>query len=359
MPMRLKLAATDRRPDFLKNSYRVSLDLFEFIHAGILTTVQDLGRFGYQRYGVPVSGAMDCFSFKVANILAGNDKNLASLEMTLAGPTLRVINPCTIAITGADMNPTLNGEKVDVWASRSLKTGDVLAFSSAEHGCRAYLAVSGGVQAPEVLGSRSTYLRGVFGGYRGRPIRKGDVLQGTLSDAKTRIRYVPPEYIPSYPTNLTIRVVLGPQEDFFTDSGVKTFLNSTYEISPASDRMGYRLDGPRIEHSKETEIVSDGVAVGAIQVPGDRMPIILMRDAQTTGGYPKIAHVVSSDVNRLAQLRPGDNIRFEQIDIRRAHELIYQNVNHLNSLKKEIGERHLVPEFPDGETLMRFQGAIR
>ncbi len=171
--MRLKLAATDRRPDLLKNSYRATLDLFEFIHAGILTTVQDLGRFGYQRYGVPVSGAMDCFSFKVANILAGNDKNLASLEMTLAGPTLRVINPCTIAITGADMNPTLNGEKVDLWASQSLKTGDVLAFSSAEHGCRAYLAVSGGIQATEVLGSRSTYLRGGFGGYRGRAHQEG------------------------------------------------------------------------------------------------------------------------------------------------------------------------------------------
>jgi len=343
----------------LRSNSSSCFDLFEVIAPGILTTVQDLGRFGYQRYGIPVAGAMDSYAAKVANILAGNAENSACLEMTLTGPTLKAINPCNIAITGADFAPTVNGERIDMWTARPVKKGDMLSFSSAQDGCRGYLTISGGIEVPSVLGSRSTYVRGGFGGYRGRTLRNGDILRGILSEPRTRIRYVPREYIPSYTSHANIRVVLGPQDDFFTENGIKTYLNSRYEVTPDSDRMGYRLSGPAIEHSKEPEIVSDGVAVGAIQVPGDRMPIVLMKDAQTTGGYPKIAHVVSPDLDRVAQLRPGDSLRFGRIEIHEAHELVSQLVKQLDHLKEHIKERGLAPEFPDDETLMRFQGAIR
>jgi len=317
--------------------------MFEVVAPRILTTVQDLGRFGYQRYGVPVAGAMDSFAAKVANILAGNAENSACLEMTIMGPTLKVINQCNIAITGADLSPTLNGERIDTWATRPVKKGDVISFSGAQGGCRGYLAVSGGIEVPSVLASRSTYVRGGFGGYGGRAVRKGDVLRGKFSEPRTRIRYVPREYIPNYTSPATIRVVLGPQDDFFTENGIKTFLNSTYEVTPDSDRMGYRLSGRAIEHSKEPEIVSDGVAVGAIQVPGDRMPIVLMKDAGTTGGYPKIAHVISPDLDQVAQLTPGDSLRFKRIEIREAHEIVYQVMKRLDRLKEDIREADLAP----------------
>jgi biotin-dependent carboxylase-like uncharacterized protein len=239
-----------------------------------------------------------------------------------------------------------------------LEKQDVLELSVAEHGCRAYLAVSGGIQIPEVLGSRSTYLRGHFGGYEGRAIRKGDVLRGERSASDARGRYVPAEFVPSYSSDPKIGVVMGPQDDFFTEPGVRTFLGSTYKLTSDSDRMGYRLDGPTVQHYKDTEIVSDGVAVGAIQVPGSRLPIILMRDAQTTGGYPKIAHVISQDLDKLAQLRPGNSISFRQVDVRQAHDEIRQNDRLLTHLEETICERGRTTDFPDSDTLMRFRSAL-
>ena len=325
----------------MRNSSSSSVDMFEVVAPGILTTVQDLGRSGYQRYGVPVAGAMDSFAAKVANILAGNAENSACLEMTIKGPTLKALNQCNIAITGADLSPTVNGQSIDTWTSRPMKKGDMLFFSNAQEGCRGYLAVSGGIEVPVVLASRSTYVRGGFGGYKGRALRKGDVLLGTFSKPSTRIRQVPQDYIPRYTSPATIRVVLGPQDDFFTENGIKTFLNSTYEVTPDSDRMGYRLSGQAIEHSGAPEIVSDGTAVGTIQVPGDRMPIVLMRDAGTTGGYPKIAHVISPDLDQVSQLTPGDSIRFKRIEIREAHEIVDQAMKHLDRLKGSIKEADL------------------
>jgi biotin-dependent carboxylase-like uncharacterized protein len=336
-----KLEATNRRFNILRNNS--SVDLFEVVAPGMLTTVQDLGRFGYQRFGVPVAGAMDSYAAKVANILAGNAENAACLEMTIMGPTLKVLNPCNIAITGADLSPTLNGERIDMWARLSVKKGDMFSFSSPQRGCRAYLSVSGGIDVPSVLGSRSTYLRGGFGGYRGRALRRGDLLRGTISESRTLKRYVPQEYVPKYASPATIRVVLGTQDDFFTDKGIETFLNSKYEVTPDSDRMGYRLHGQAVTHSKESEIVSDGLAVGAIQVPGDRMPIVLMKDAPTTGGYPKIAHVISPDLDQMAQLTPGDALRFERIEIGEAHELLRQAMRRLGHLKENIKEGDWAP----------------
>lgn len=327
----------------MRNSNLTSVDLFEVIAPGMLTTVQDLGRFGYQQFGVPVAGAMDSYAAKVANLLVGNVENAACLEVTILGPTLRVINPCNLAITGADLSPTINGERIDMWTTWAVEKGDVLSFSSAENGCRAYLSVYGGIDVPAVLGSRSTYVRGGFGGYQGRALRRSDVLRGTIPEPGTLKRHVPQPYVPNYSSPATIRVILGTQDNYFTEKSIETFLNSTYEVTPNSDRMGYRLLGQAIEHVKEAEIVSDGTSVGAIQVPGDRMPIVLMRDAQTTGGYPKIAHVISPDLDQMAQLTPGDTLRFERIEIGEAHELVKEAARRLDRLKTTMKKENSAP----------------
>jgi antagonist of KipI len=324
----------------------------------MLTTIQDIGRFGFQRYGVPISGAMDSFALTVANILVKNERNSACLEMTLTGPTLKTLNSCTVAITGADMKPRVNHRDTKMWTSLALERDDVLELSVAECGCRAYLAVLGGIHIAEVLGSRSTYLTGHFGGYEGRAIRKGDVLRGKQTTPEARVRCVPSNYVPSYLSDSIIRVIMGPQDDFFTESGINAFLGSTYRLTSASDRMGYRLEGSAIEHCGDVEIVSDGVAAGAIQVPGSRLPIILMRDAQTTGGYPKIAYVISQDIDRLAQLRPGNRLSFERVNAKEARREIYQGTRLLTRLEEAISEVDRANDFPDSQTLMRFRSAI-
>lgn len=333
-------------------------DLFEVLSPGIITTVQDLGRFGYQQYGVPVSGGMDGFSLRVANMLADNTEESACLEMTLQGPTLKALRPCYVALTGGNLQPSLNDQRIEMWTAYPMKKDDVLFLGNAVSGCRAYLAVAGGFEVPRLLGSRSTYLRGSFGGYEGRMLRRGDILRGGRAQPRNKVRYLSREDLPQYLEIIKVRVLIGPQNDFFTKNGIETFLRSEYEVTPESDRMGYRLKGPTIEHSGEPEIISDGVAVGAIQVPGSGMPIVAMRDAQTTGGYPKIANVTSVDVDRMAQLKPGDKVRFEQVELEKAHLLVRQHMEYLDNLGKKIRERDLAPEFPDDDTLLRWQGAI-
>ncbi len=323
-----------------------------------MTSVQDLGRFGYQQYGVPVSGGMDSFSLRVANILADNTEESACLEMTLHGPTLKALRPCHVALTGANMQPSLNDQRIEMWTAYPMKKDDVLSLRNAMSGCRAYIAIAGGFEVPPILGSRSTYLRGNLGGYEGRMLRRGDILRGGRAQVRNKVRYLSPEGLPQHLEIIKVKVLIGPQNDFFTKKGIETFLSSEYEVTPESDRMGYRLKGPTIEHSGEPEIVSDGVAVGAIQVPGSGMPIVAMRDAQTTGGYPKIANVTSVDVDRMAQLKPGDKVRFEKVELEEAHLLLRQHMEYLDNLRKKIRERDVAPEFPDEDTLLRWQGAI-
>lgn len=336
----------------------LSRPLFEVLAPGMMTTIQDLGRFGYRRYGVPVSGAMDSFALRVANMLAGNGEESACLEMTFQGATLRALEPCYVALTGADMQPLLNDQRIDMWTGFPMKTGDVLSLQDARKGCRSYMAVSGGFHVPFVLRSRSTYVRGNFGGHEGRALKRGDVLRGEQTPPGGKVRYLGREDLPEYLEGRIVRVVVGPQDDYFTEKGMKTFLSSEYEVTSESDRMGFRLRGPPIEHSREPEIISDGVTVGAIQVPGSGMPIVAMRDAGTTGGYPKIANVTCVDLDKMAQLKPGDRIRFERVELAEAHILLQRHMQQLEDLRKKIRERHLSPEFPDAETLMRLQGAI-
>jgi biotin-dependent carboxylase-like uncharacterized protein len=289
------------------------MDIFEVVQPGPLTTVQDLGRTGYQQYGVPTSGALDDYAFRLGNLLVGNDEGAASLEITLFGCQLRALRETLIAITGADLAPTINDRPAPAWESLWLKSGQVLSFTRLRKGCRAYLAVAGGIRVLEVMQSASTCVRAGIGGLNGRPLRKGDVFKAHEGDASAKAARIPTRYIPAYSHDLALRVILGPQDDYFTDEGISTFLNSEYIVSAQADRMGYRLEGPVIQHRTGADIVSDGIPLGAIQVPGDGLPIILLADRQTTGGYTKIATIISVDIPKVAQAKPGDSIKFQQV----------------------------------------------
>jgi antagonist of KipI len=296
------------------------MKVIEVLDGGMLTTVQDAGRFGFQRYGVPVSGAMDLFALRAANRLAGNDDEAAGLEMTLLGPRLRFLAPASIALAGADLDAALDGRRVARWKTVKVAAGATLAFGGPRDGIRGYLAVSGGIDVPIVLGSRSTYTRSKLGGFDGRALKAGDVLQTPFPSPVIEgvIRRVPLDRLPTHGHEHRLRVILGPQNDRFTSQGVLTFFCSTYTVTPQSDRMGYRFSGPKIEHAAGPDIVSDGTPLGAVQVAGDGLPIVLMADRGTAGGYTKIATVISVDVWRLSQAAPGDTVRFEAVTIEEA-----------------------------------------
>jgi antagonist of KipI len=320
----------------------VSLKLCEVTTPGFFTTIQDLGRFGFQRYGVPVSGAMDTYAFAAANLLAGNKPNDACLEITLLGPELLFLSEVQIALTGATLYPTIDGERVACWQTLQAHKGEMLSFGSSQNGCRAYLAVRGGISVPVVLGSRSTYVRGDFGGFQGRQLRTGDVLETYESTAPLTSGFsMPTGAVPEYTGELLVEVVLGPQTECFTDRGLETFLSGVYEVTTESDRMGYRLEGAEVERKGSMDIVSDAIPVGAIQVPRNGKPIILMRDAQTTGGYPKIAVITTPDVSRLGQAKPRDRIRFSKISPTKARERLLKYLKTLSLLKGRLVESRL------------------
>jgi antagonist of KipI len=291
------------------------------VDPGLLTTVQDLGRFGYQRVGVPTSGPMDRLAFVVANRLVGNEDGAAALECTIKGPRLEVRQPAVVAVTGAAMGFTVNGHAAPDWTAIRARPGDILAFQMASAGCRAYLAVAGGIDVPLALGSRATYLRGRLGGLGGRAIQKGDALPvGKAGAGSAREgRAVPAALRPAYPAERECRVILGPQDDRFTPDGIRAFLEGPYDVTPQADRMGYRLKGPTITHARGHDIVSDGIPLGGIQVPGEGQPIVLLADRQTTGGYTKIATVIGVDIGAIGQTRPGQRIRFRQVSLEEAH----------------------------------------
>lgn len=283
----------------------------EVLEGGLLTTVQDLGRYGYQRFGVPVAGAMDPFALQAANILVGNDLSEAALEMTIVGPTLRATESCLIAVTGADLSLRVNGRPLPSWMAIFVRRGWIIEFGQRKSGCRAYLAVAGGIDVPPIMGSKSTYLRGGFGGFKGRALKEGDLIptgQPAFHPLSLAGKEFPPNRIPKYSDTPEVHVVLGPQDDYFTEEGIATFLSSEYKVSPTSDRMGYRLQGPEIAHKGGADIISDGIALGSVQVPADKQPIVMMADHQTTGGYPKIATVINADIPLLAQCLPGSSM---------------------------------------------------
>ena len=281
------------------------------IKPGLLTTIQDKGRWGYQAYGMPVAGTMDRYSYCVANILAGNLCDAAVLEMTMLGGTFRFDTATWAAIGGADMQARLNGEKITNWSSFFAAPGSTLTFGYAENGCRSYLAVHGGIDVPLVLGSRSTYTRAGVGGLGGKALQVGSALAlGTQSKLVGEARTLPAGFTPHYTCEFAVRVLLGPQDDLFAEEGITTFFNSRYILSTEADRMGYRFEGPQIKHRGAPDIISDALCQGAIQVPGHGMPIIMMADRATTGGYAKLGAVIGPDLACLAQAKPGDVVKF-------------------------------------------------
>lgn len=302
--------------------------LFKVIKPGLLTTLQDLGRAGFQKYGVVVSGAMDPFALQVANLLVGNKRSEACLEITMAGPELVVLSDSTVAICGADLSPTINGKAAPMWKSIRLKKDDLLAFGAPKSGIRAYLAVSGGFDVPVIMGSKSTYTKAGIG----RNIEKEDTIYGFAMRSKAGVGLFHTG-IPRYLKEVELRVVRGPHTDRFTDEGLDNFFNKVHLVSPQSDRMGYRLQSQAITHKNGADIWSDAIPFGGVQVPVNGQPIILMADRQTTGGYTRIATVISVDLPKVAQLAPGGKIRFREIDIDEAQELFRERERFLIQIK--------------------------
>jgi antagonist of KipI len=308
--------------------------VIRILDAGPQTTVQDLGRTGRMRYGIPPSGPVDRFAFVLANRLLGNPDAAAALECTLMGPGFETTAVGAVAVTGADMPVTVNGQDAPGWATIAVKPGDVVKLGAARTGVRAYIGFAGGLDVPLVLGSRSTYLRGRVGGLQGRALRKGDELELFPSGSVTA-RRVARRDIPDYTGEPTVRAVLGPQADRFTQEGLRALFGGRYEMLPQSDRMGSRLRGPRIEHARGHDIISDGIALGSIQVPGDGQPIVLLVDRQSTGGYTKAATICSSDIWRVGQARPGQWLRFQSVDVEEAHRLLRESDTALEAAVRE------------------------
>ena len=308
--------------------------MIRILDAGPQTTVQDLGRAGQMRYGIPPSGPVDRLAFVLANRLVGNPDTAAALECTLIGPRFEITAAGAISVTGADMPASVNGQAAAGWTTIAVKPGDVVKLGAARTGVRSYVGFAGGLDVPLVLGSRSTYLRGRVGGLEGRALKKGDQLD-VFPSAPVRRRRVAQRAIPDYTGEPTIRAVLGPQDDRFTAEGLQALFAGRYEVLPQSDRMGSRLRGPRIAHARGHDIISDGIALGSIQVPGDGQPIVLLVDRQSTGGYTKVATICSSDIWRVGQARPGQSLRFQPIGVEEAHRRLRESDTALETAVKE------------------------
>lgn len=308
------------------------------VKAGLCTTIQDIGRIGYQQYGVPVSGVMDEFAFRVANFLVEADENNAVLEIPYLGPTLEFDFDITIAITGANLSPKINGQDIAMWKSINIRKGDVLTFSTIRSGARAYLAFSAEIDVPFVNGSKSTLLKSRLGGFEGRQLKIGDILNFKNPKLVAKRKILASKYIPEYLKNEEIRVVLGPQDDYFTEKGINTFLNSEYEVTKEADRMGMRLEGEAIEHKNKADIISDAAVFGSIQVPGNGKPIILLADRQTTGGYTKIATVIKAELPKLAQMTTGNKIKFRKLTVEEAEQEYINFYKKLEEIKNSIEE---------------------
>jgi antagonist of KipI len=289
------------------------------LEPGFLATVQDLGRTGYESLGVPVNGAMDAFALRAANALVGNPSGAAGLEFTLQDLVLQAQADCLVALTGTGFELEVDGRRLPAWMAVAVRRRWIIHLhevtgEGGAGGGWGYLAVNGGITVPVVMGSRSTYLRGGFGGFDGRPLQAGDILPvGPFNPAVLELagRCLPASLRPAYARQAAIQVILGPQADYFTEGGIQTYLENEYAVTHLSDRMGYRLDGPPVQHARGADILSEGVCFGSVQVPADGCPIVLMADRQTAGGYPKIATVISADLPLLAQCAPGSGrVRF-------------------------------------------------
>jgi biotin-dependent carboxylase-like uncharacterized protein len=333
--------AKAQMPNECQGSQAERVAAFEVIEPGILTTIQDLGRYGFSQFGVPPSGALDAFSMKISNLLVGNSEQDACLEITLVGLKMRALKEVVISTTGGDLSPTLNGEPLEMWRTHLLVQDDVIAFKKVSAGCRAYLSAGGGFLVSKMMGSSSTYLSGKFGGMEGRPLRRGDVLYtSNKSSLDTLGIRFPKDWVPPLEKEVFLRVIPGPQDHHFTEKGLQTLTSSSYEVTRQCDRMGVRLEGPGIERRPDVDesIISEGFISGAIQVPGDGKPIIVLTEL-VTGGYTKIATIISADLSRVAQLKPGDRVKFKLISVEDAHHLLEEQEKMLKEFKKILQSR--------------------
>ena len=302
------------------------------VSPGMLTTVQDLGRPGHQAEGVPVSGAMDRFALEIGNILLGNERGAAALEIALRGPTLRVLRDLSLCVCGADLGATLAGAAVPLWKAVRARQGDEISFTAQQRGVWAYLCVQGGIDVPMVLGSRSTYLRAGLGGMEGRALKIGDVVRAFSSSVGSPDLTLPPGMTPALGSRVEVRAVPGPQDSLFDSESIERFFKEEFTVAAQSDRMGYRLQGPPLRLAGGADILSDGTALGSVQVPAGGQPIVLMADRQTTGGYAKIATVISVDVPRIAQLAPGGTVSFHRVTIEQAQDAAVRHGELLDAL---------------------------
>jgi antagonist of KipI len=326
----------------------------KIISAGLLTTVQDLGRHGFQKEGVIVSGAMDVFALRVANLLVGNPEDAAGIEATFFGPKIRFEADHLIAITGGNLSPTLNGERVKMWRPIRVTKGCQLEFGAPGLGCRAYLAVSGSFDLPKVIGSLSTYLRAEIGGLKGRALKAGDLIpapgptalgQRLLQHLEvpaaaagwSQARWTPdPQLYPTLEEHPTIRAIKGPEYDMFMEKSHHEFWHQEFVVTSDSDRMGYRLHGPALRLRVNKEMVSSAVTFGTIQVPADGYPIALLADHQTTGGYPRLAQAITADFSKLAQVPLGKKIRFQEVSLEEAHYLYIRQELDIGQIKRSL-----------------------
>jgi antagonist of KipI len=307
------------------------MNLIQVQAPGLLTTVQDLGREGFGPLGVSASGAADPISLRLGNRLVGNPEEAAGLEMTLLGGTFVFPQNTLIALAGSDFGATLDGAPLDLWASMEAKAGQTLRVGSTRSGARCYLCIRGGIAVKSFLDSASTHLLSGLGGYEGRALRKGDALQIDLATALHRKGAIAPRALERLSPRKLLRVTPGPQSDSFSEASRQQFFAGSYRVAEDSNRMGLRLEGQPIAQNSSGEMITEGVSLGAVQITAGGLPIILFVEQQTTGGYAKIANVISADLHSLGQLRPRDDIRFEQVDWDTARALLLEQEQLLTS----------------------------
>jgi antagonist of KipI len=298
---------------------------------GLLTTVQDLGREGFGHIGVSPSGAADPISLRMGNWLVGNVESAAGLEMTLLGGTFLFPKKAILALTGSDFGATLDDSPIAIGTTIEVRPGQTLRLGPTGSGARCYLCVHGGIAVPTFLRSASTHLLSGLGGFDGRPLRKGDILHIGPATNPFRERTIAPHILEQLSSRKVLRVTRGPQFDWFSESSLHSFYAATYRVGEQSNRMGLRLEGALVSPRESRQMITEGVSLGAVQVPAGGSPIILFVDQQTTGGYPKIANVISADLHRVGQLRPRDEVRFEQVTFETARSLLVDQERLLTS----------------------------
>jgi len=310
------------------------------IRAGFLTSVQDLGRTGFRQFGVTTSGALDSFALRVANLLVGNDEGAAGLEITLGGLQLRFEDERIVAWCGGEFDVQIGSQALPAGHVAHLQAGDELKFGRAQIGCRCWLAISGGIDVPVVLGSRSTDLRANFGGFEGRTLRDGDQISlGKFRQSKTAAARgisswtAPHDWASPASRHPSLRFIRGVDWNRFNDVTIQRLMQHEFSVSPDSDRMGVRFDGSELKREDETDLISEAVAPGTIQVPPSGKPILLLGDCQTIGGYPKMAHVITVDLGIAAQLRAGDGVRFFEVSLQDAYRLLMERERDLERFR--------------------------